>query len=57
MWVTGQGAKARATEPGGVGTARGAEAPVAAGHLGVARAGDCWRSQGFSLKKKKIYSL
>ena len=48
MWVTGQGAKARATEPGEGGTARGAEAPAAAGHLGLAHAGDCWRSQGFS---------
>ena len=58
MWVTGQGAKARATEPGEGGTARGAEAPAAAGHLG---AGPCWRLlevTGLLLKKKKkIYSL
>ena len=53
MWVTGQGAKARATEPGEGGTARGAEAPAAAGHLG---AGPCWRLlevTGLLLKKKK----
>ena len=50
----GQGQGAR--EPGGVGTARGAEAPAAPGHLG---AGLCWRllevTGLLSLKKIKYY--
>ena len=48
MWVTGQGAKARATEPGEGAQPEGQRPLLLQVTSGLAHAGDCWRSQGFS---------